>query len=224
MKPGYICVAGIDPETGAHVRPVLSYGRLTTDLLLKNGGPFDLGSVVDLGPTVRVGRAPEHEDYRFDSAEARCLRRVSDDFFWNKLADSASDTLQGIFGRELVRRKKSCTVEIGEGKASLGLIRPRERPYLYVDHRDSVRVHLPWLTPPADLSVTDLRLYQEDQKTPCRTLVSHFRKKLWAGSRTILAVGLTRPFAKKGDDVARHWLQVNNVYLEGEPLRDSTKS
>ncbi len=66
MQPGYICVAGIDLETGTHVRPVLWYGRLSTSLLLKNGGPFELGCVVDLGPTVCVGRAPEHEDHRFN--------------------------------------------------------------------------------------------------------------------------------------------------------------
>ena len=164
MQPGYICVAGIDLETGAHVRPVLQYGRLTIDLLLKRGGPFDLGCVVDLGPTVHIGHAPEHEDHRFDPAKAVCLGRLSNDYFWNKLRDSASDTLQGIFGRELIRGGKICTVDIGKGTASLGCLAPRGRPSLYVNRRDSVRISFPWLSPPADLSVTDLRIYQEDHR------------------------------------------------------------
>lgn len=219
MQPGYICVAGIDLDTGTHVRPVLGYGRLSTSLLLKNGGPFELGYVVDLGPTVSVGRAPEHEDYRFNSTKAACLKRVSDDYFWNMLVDCASDTLQGVFGTDLVRRDRSCTVEVGRGMASLGCLAPRGRPYLYVNHRDSVRISFPWLSPPADLSVTDLRLYEEDQRTPRRALVSDLREKLQDGMAVILSVGLTRPFRKEGGDAARHWLQVNNVHLESEPLR-----
>lgn len=220
MQPGYICVAGIDLETGAHVRPVLGHGRLTMDLLLKRGGPFELGCVVNLGPTVHAGRAPEHEDHRFDPAKAFCLGRVPDDYFWDTLIDSASGTLQGIFGRELVRREKSCTVDVGKGRASLGCLAPRGRPSLYVNHRGGVRISLPWLSPPADLSVTDLRLYQEDHKTPRRALISHLQKKLQAGAAVILSVGLTRPFRKEGGDAAMHWLQINNVHLEGEPLWD----
>jgi hypothetical protein len=44
MQPGYICVAGVDVSSGQHVRPELR-GRLTTDLLTLNGGPFDIASL-----------------------------------------------------------------------------------------------------------------------------------------------------------------------------------
>lgn len=44
MQPGYICVAGIDLETGSHVRPVLPSGRLSAALLRRNGGPFDIAA------------------------------------------------------------------------------------------------------------------------------------------------------------------------------------
>jgi hypothetical protein len=40
MRRGLICVAGIDPSMGAHVRPVLD-GQLPVALLQRNGGPFD---------------------------------------------------------------------------------------------------------------------------------------------------------------------------------------
>ena len=42
MQPGFICVAGIEPDTGKQIRPVL--GRcLTRDLLHVNGGAFEIG-------------------------------------------------------------------------------------------------------------------------------------------------------------------------------------
>jgi hypothetical protein len=35
---------------------------------------------------------------------------------------------------------------------------------------------------------------------------------------TILSVGLTRPWQKRGDDAERHWLQLNNIHLRDDPL------
>src|SRR5918999_4021239 len=73
MQPGYVCVAGVDIHTLEHVRPVLRYGRLTTNLLRRNGGPLDIGSVVDLGAPTCVGRAPEVEDHYFNAARSTWL-------------------------------------------------------------------------------------------------------------------------------------------------------
>ena len=95
MQPGYFCVAGIDPETKAHVRPVLRHGRLTTDLLSTVNGPFDVGSVVDLGPATYAGHAPELEDYRFDPASARWLFDEEPDDYW--------DALEGVAQQDLDR-------------------------------------------------------------------------------------------------------------------------
>lgn len=111
-------------------------------------------------------------------------------------------------------------MDIGKGRASLGCIAPRGSPSLRVNHRGGVRISFPWLSPPMDLSVTDLRLCEKDHKTPRRTLISQLRKRLQAGTEVILSVGLTRPWRKEGDNVARHWLQVNNIHLEDDPLPD----
>src|SRR5215203_1566829 len=73
MQPGYFCVAGVDVNTPRHIRPVLRRGRLTIDLLSTGTGPFDVGSVVDLGPATYAGHAPELEDHDFDPAHARWL-------------------------------------------------------------------------------------------------------------------------------------------------------
>jgi hypothetical protein len=218
MQPGYFCAAGVDLETGRHVRPVLRRGRLTVDLLSTNGGPFDVGSVLDLGPTISTGRAPELEDYRFDPAETRWLSDDDPEEFWEVLDRTAQEDLTDIFGPALELWDESGTVDVGEGKASLGCLRPEQQPWMYVDHRGTVRLVLDYLMPSVDLSVTDLRLYEKDGRTPRRDLVQGLQKRLKAGVDTILSVGLTRPWQKRGDDEERHWLQLNNIHLSDDPL------
>ena len=218
MQPGYFCVAGVDVNMPRHIRPVLRHGRLTTDLLRTRGGPFDLGAVVDLGPTTNAGRAPELEDHRFDPMEARWLSDENPDCFWDSLDEIAAESLEEIFGPELELWDESGTVDVGEGRASLGCLRPEKQPWMYVDHRGTVRLVLDYLMPSVDLSVTDLRLYEKDARTPRRDLVQSVQKRLEAGVETILSVGLTRPWQKRGDDAERHWLQLNNIHLEDNPL------
>jgi len=218
MQPGYFCVAGIDLGTETHVRPVLSHRRLTTDLLSTSGGPFDVGSVVDLGPVTPAGGAPELEDYRFDPAVARWVYDDDPDDYWDTLERVAQDSLEGIFGPSLELWDESGTVDVGEGKASLGCLKPEKQPWMYVDHRGTVRLVLDYLIPSIDLAVTDLRLYERDGRTPRRELAAGVQRRLKAGVETILSVGLTRPWRKWNDDAERHWLQLNNIHLKDEPL------
>ena len=218
MQPGYFCAAGIDLETGTHVRPVLRRGRLTTDLLSTNDGPFDIGSVLYLGSTINTGHAPELEDRRFDPAGARWLYDDSADDYWNALEAVTRESLEEIFGPALELWDESGTVDVGEGRASLGCLKPEKQPWMYVDHRGTVRLVLDYLMPSVDLSVTDLRLYEGDGRTPRRDLVESVQKRLEAGVKTILSVGLTRPWRKWNDDAERHWLQLNNIHLKDDPL------
>jgi hypothetical protein len=218
MQPGYFCAAGVDLETETHVRPVLRRGRLTTDLLSTNDGPFDIGSVLDLGPTTDVGHAPELEDRRFDPAGVRWLRDDEPQDFWKALDRVARENLEDIFGPALELWDESGTVDVGEGHASLGLLKPEKQPWMYVDHRGTVRLVLDYLLPSVDLSVTDLRLYERDGRTPRRDLVQSLQKRLEAGVEVILSVGLTRPWQKRNDDAERHWLQLNNIHLKDDPL------
>jgi hypothetical protein len=218
MQPGYFCVAGIDVDTPRHIRPVLGHGRrLTIDLLSTGGGPFDVGSVVDLGPATYAGHAPELEDHRFEPSRARRLFDDPDDF-WGALDGSAKESLEGIFGPELELWDESGTVDVGKGRASLGCLKPEEQPWLYMDHRGTVRLVLDYLMPSVDLAVNDLRLYERDGRTPRRDLVASVERRLKSGVEVILSVGLTRPWQKRGDTVERHWLQVNNIHLEDDPL------
>lgn len=218
MQPGYFCAAGIDLETGRHIRPVLRRGRLTSDLLSTNGGPFDLGSVLNLGPTIDAGRTPELEDQRFDPEGARRLYDEGADDYWEALERVARESLEEIFGPALELWDESGTVDVGEGKASLGCLKPEKQPWMYVDHRGTVRLVLDYLMPSVDLSVTDLRLYERDGRTPRRDLVQSVQKRLETGVETILSVGLTRPWQKRDDTEERHWLQLNNIHLKDNPL------
>src|SRR2546426_5810504 len=101
MKPGYICVAGIDVRSNAHVRPLFVGTRLTTDLLKREGGPFDIAAVVDLGATQPHGRAPETEDQIFDPARIVVAQDIGADRFWKLLQAVSRGTLAEIFGDEL---------------------------------------------------------------------------------------------------------------------------
>ncbi|QIN78128.1 hypothetical protein GBA65_05965 [Rubrobacter marinus] len=218
MQPGYVCAAGVDVDTLDHVRPVLRYGRLTTRLLRPNGGPLDIGAVVDLGPTTDAGRPPEVEDRRFDPARATWLFDDGPDDYWDSLEEVARQSLEEIFGPDLELWDESGTVDVGGGSASLGCLKPESPPWLYVDHRGTVRMVLDHLTPSVDLVVNDLRLYESDGMTPRRDLVASVQGRLEAGTEAILGVGLTRPWRKRGDTAERHWLQVNNVHLRDDPL------
>jgi hypothetical protein len=56
MEVPRICVAGIDPLTGRHVRPVT---RLTDRLTRTMLGTFSLGALVDIGRATPVPQAPD---------------------------------------------------------------------------------------------------------------------------------------------------------------------
>jgi hypothetical protein len=218
MQPGYFCVAGVDVSTLRHIRPVLRRDRLTTDLLRPNGGPFDVGSVVYLGATTNAGHPPELEDRRFDPSSTRWLFDDDPDDYWDVLDRVARQSLEEIFGSALELWDESGTVDVGEGRASLGCLKPEKLPWLYVDHRGTVRIVLDYLMPSVDLSVNDLRLYERDGRTPRRDIVAGVERRLKSGVEAILSVGLTRPWQKWGDIAERHWLQVNNIHLEDDPL------
>ena len=213
MQPGYICVAGVDVSSGQHIRPVLR-GRLTVDLLARNGGPFDIADLVDLGTVEYCGHAPETEDYYFDQRNARCVRCVSPTHFWGLLQRVARNSLVQIFGPALKSFRRGCVVDLNAGEASLGCLIPAAPPRLYVSDYGKIRAVITDGTFSVDLSVTDLRLCDTDQRTPKFALVERIGAQIRSGSSVILSIGLARPWRHPDDTFERHWLQVNNIHLE----------
>lgn len=217
MQPGYICVAGIDTQTGQHVRPVI-YGRLSAALLARYGGPFALGAVVALGSVHAEGHPPEVEDRRFEPKRARRLRTLDGAAFWRLLGDAAQPSLAAIFGPELRAVGRASALPAGRGVASLGCLIPAAPPQLALDPTGKLRCTIEDGALTTNVSVTDLRLYEDDFTTPRRETVERVAARLAAGVPAILSVGLTRAFQKPEGGEPLHWLQVNNLYLEDEPL------
>ncbi len=223
MQQGYFCVAGIDTKTDEHVRPVIPGQRLQTALLARNGGPFDIGVIVDLGPATASGQRPEVEDYTFDPAKARAVGVDTSARFWRRLQRTARRKLGGIFGEDLVQRgASSCAVDVGRGDASLGCVIPDGAPTLLVRQRagraDQIRMRISDGVFDLDLGVTDIRLYRADHVTPDTGVVRRVARRLQDEADVILSVGLTRAYASSPDFDPVHWLQVNNIHFADNVL------
>ena len=219
MRPGYICVAGIEVETGRHIRPVL--GRnLGTVLLARHGGPFDIGARVDLGHVQYAGHPPEIEDQRFEPRYALRHGTATPGEFWALLERVARPHLREIFGPALSLQGQGCVIAPGSGDASLGCLRALRPPLLRVNEQGKIRCLLPSRTVTLDLGVTDLRLYsyEHGQYVPRPAVVEQVAARLERGVPAILSVGLGRPWQKLDESAPLHWLQVNNLHLEDDPL------
>ncbi len=217
MKPGYICVAGVEPASDELFRPVLGRRRLDRALLRKDGGAFGIGALVDLGPTRGVGHPPETEDREFSIENLAYRHLLKPSALWELLTQTSHSRLKRIFGDELRQRESSCTVDIDSGVVSLGHLRPKHITYFGVNPWGRIRIHVSDGEFHLDLSVTDIRLYKSDQQTVRRRIMQSVSDRL-SKTSVILAVGLTRAWRKENDEAERHWLQVNNIHLEEDPL------
>jgi hypothetical protein len=222
MQRGYVCVAGVNVEDGQPIRPVAPRGRLQDTVCARRGGPFDMAVVVDLGPTRAVGEPPEIEDHEFTTWHAHVTQAIEPDLFWEMLGVLARPTVRELFGPALrpIGNSRAAT-DVGAGNASLGVIKPRGRPQLYLDERPG-RLPAPRLRfgdgdLRLDLSVTDLRLSRADHVTPATNFLAAAQRRLQRGVPMLLSVGLTRPSAARQGEPPRHWLQVNNLHFEDAP-------
>jgi hypothetical protein len=218
MRPGYICVAGLSEETFEAIRPILRYGQLPRELYAGEGGPFDIGRVVDIGPVMMAGRPPETEDRVFDTENAVATGVLTDREFWDLIRTQAVPDLRTIFGKDLRARGRTAAVDPGTGLASLGLIQTQGLPTLEVDGYGSLRIRLTDGTFNVRPSVTDLRLYEADQKTLDADKVNRVKRRIQEGEPAVVAVGLGRAWRTPQDSQPRHWLQANNIHLASGPI------
>lgn len=218
MQQGYMCVAGIDMDTGLHVRPVLDH-QMTIDMLSLHGGPFDIGRIVDLGDTRFVGRVPEVEDRWFDAAMVRHTDDMPSDQFWDLLRRAVHEKLGTIFGPDLERVGSTCAVAETAGLRSLGCYWANNGRLFLDDSRDRRRLRFAWNAGgySFNVPVTDIRLYADDHVTPCEPRIHHLAERLSVESRVLVSVGLSRPYRKSANDPPRHWLQINNFHLADNP-------
>ena len=222
MHGGHICVAGIDVESGRHVRPVPEHAGLACHFLARYGGPFDMARIVSLGKPRCIPKPPHIEDVAFVPAWARVERTVSAAEFWAVLDRSAATRLCDIFGSDLKKVGPfAYGTEVGRGRASLGFLRPAGPPELYLEAaspgKARIRIRFGDGAIQAEAGVTDLRLYQADHATPDAAIVRAANRWIETSRGVILSVGLTREFRSSDKHPYLHWLQVNNVHLPEDP-------
>lgn len=220
MKSPRICIAGVDPESGGHVRPVTGPDEpLTRRLLAESGGPLEVGAVIELGDVVPRPESPETEDHRFAPARARCDRLLADDEYLELLDRSSSTTVEAAFGTELQRHDWKYAVDAGEGSRSLACVLAQRPPRLEIDSRFG-KLQLRFNDPekPAFLTVTDLRFVEADHRTPREDVIADVQTRIARGVPVRIMFGLARSFLAAGDDQKRHWLQVNGLCLEDRPV------
>jgi len=68
------------------------------------------------------------------------------------------------------------------------------------------------------LLLQDIRLFANDYVTPDMDVMKRVNERIQAGIGVILSVGLTRPFTPSPELAPQHWLQVNNIHLEDNPI------
>ncbi len=230
MREGRICIAGVDPQTSQHVRPVTKWGHLDGRLLAGRSldgreGPFNMAHVVDLGSVNPEPQKPHVEDHSFVPWKARFIERFRPEDFWALLYRMSRPSLKEIFGDELrVTDRQACGTAIGMGAASLGVLRPVNRPQIYLrreknDAQPSVRMRIDDGQMRVDVGVTDLRLFGSDHVSLKETMVDGVDRRLQGTGAVLLGMGLGRAFVSRSEKgSARHWLQVNNIHFEENPI------
>jgi hypothetical protein len=223
MHGGHICTAGVELDSRRHVRPVLAGEPLPFYLLAQYGGPFAMGWILDLGSPRPAPVPPHVEDFVFVPARAKKVRRACPREFWKLLEEIARPSLAEIFGDCLRPAGQGAfAAEVGTGKVSLGCLRLQGPAELFFkeDHRGGRRLRMRFGDGRIEVeaSVTDLRLFADDHATPNAAAVRAANEGLRTSRGTILCVGLTRPYSPGACQPPRHWLQVNNLHFEDDPL------
>jgi hypothetical protein len=215
-----ICVAGINLETGQHVRPVTPRTDLITRALLRSeGGPFGPGAYVDLGDVTPAPKAPEVEDHLFATANARRLHDLTAaDYLETLEAVRASDVKTAFGGALLEVRRGKFAVPAGQGDRSLAVVEVR-RPALAIRY-NNLYLDLSYPDVEARLRVTDVRFYEPDHQTVVPGIVSDVERRLRSGTKVYAMLGLAREMYDEDAGGEVHWLQVNGLCLVDQPVGD----
>ena len=175
--------------------------------------------MVELGETEPLPDPPEIEDQRFDPAGARQIGRLKPEKYLGLLDSVAERSIRSAFGDDLERQGKyKFATEAGRGVCSLACLRMEETLSLRISGWGSLQLRFNVAQQRAHAPVTDLRFYEADQKTIRTALVNRVAARLREGPMTWVMFGLSRPWAPPGEEVERHWLQVNGICLEDDPF------
>lgn len=214
MRPGFVCIAGIDPATKAHIRPIVPSANLRRTDINVGGRELTIGTEIDIGRTTPAPNPPDVEDHEFKPASMRRVRDLTPTEFFILLMSAAQPSLASIFGASLEPDGRTASVAPGSGTVSLGCLKPAQKSRITVMF-DKVKLRLEDGGRDMLVAVTDLRLYELDQQTPDRRAIAAMNAAMASGA-ALLSVGLSRAHSRPGEDRPRHWLQINNVHVRSE--------
>lgn len=221
MRFGRVCVAGTELGARRFVRPVVETGHLECGCLAAEGGPFDMGSIVELGDTRPQSAPPHTEDRVFRMDAVRNRGTMTPEAFWDLLEDLSKGRIDEIFGEPLrPRGRRSLAADPGKGAASLGILRPRRPPSFFFAKREDgrkLRVRVDDGEHRLDLAVTDIRFYDRDEWEPLEEVVGDVTGRMRRFTPVLLSLGLSRAFASSPSAPAACWLQANNLHLADDP-------
>jgi hypothetical protein len=214
-----IGVAGIDPETERHVRPVATaHEPVTRALLAENGGPFEIGAVIDLGDAAPWPAPPETERHLFSPAATTRAGRLDADDYLALLDRVSSPDLESIFGPDLVRLTRGYALEPGRGSASLGVLRVEAAPRLEIEHRWARLRIVVQIPERVAFQVVDVRFLAENHQRLEGDLIDDVNRRMASGVGVFLTVGLGPPVQVLDDDRERRWVNVTGICLADQPL------
>lgn len=174
-----------------------------------------MGALVEIGSAAPIGRSPELEDHLFRETDVVRQGFVSPTRLWEVLQETSGDTIDAIFGPELLRSGERAFVPKGRGHASLGCLRPRGPVRLVAAEREgALRLRVLLSDEALNLGLTDARFYKPSdyaQIDPSRFEAA--RLALETDADVLVGVGLTRPFTPDPGEPERHWLQVNALHI-----------
>jgi hypothetical protein len=215
MRLPRICIAGIEVDSKRHLRPVTAMDDLITrSLLVEEGGRLELGTGLELGPTTATPNRPEAEDHFCQTSNFEALGVLSGQEYCDLLTRVEGGDLGTAFGPGLRRNGNTYAMEPDGGANSLACIRAKR------DARLSIDFEKPYLRLPEQVKVkvTDVRFFESDQRTLRRDVVADVNARLATGVGAFLMFGLSRPWARPGEDKELQWLQLNGICLEDSPL------
>ncbi len=218
MNEGRICVAGINPVSRRHVRPVSELGEtFDRGLLAANGAELRVTALVDLGDVSPHPDPPHSEDHLTSLTEIHLVRYLDRAEYLRALESVRVDSLADAFGQELHHSGRSFTLKEGAGSRSLAVLRKNTREIrveiekYHTTGEEKVRLACRLAGKEANLALTDLPLYKSDQALD-REMIGKLQGQLAQANSCYLMLGLGRAWSPDPNQTEPvHWLQANGI-------------
>ena len=212
MAGDAVCIAGVDRKTGEQLR--LNDPQPTRAMVRRLGG-LAPGDVLSIDwKAVRRPDPPHTEDGEWKLRSLKRLGHLDHAALTVLLSGSAFNSLGDAFGEAAFKgRNRNSAWRVRAGTRSLATLAVR---YVRVEEDQDGRVRIAFKdaagaywggVPFQDLSV---RMHQDGCDDCAKAFLARVQAEFTV-NRSLIRVGLTRPFAPEGHETAC-WLQVTNIF------------